>query len=282
MKVLINILKIIIITILTICILFLGIKNIFSSTILDQSYITSKLEETNLYHETYELVKSNFENYIYQSGLDEIVLEDICTEEKVKKDLNTILSNIYQGTDVKIDTTEIADNLNKNIDELDIKTSSNAKAIDQFVQHICDEYTDTILHTKYETSINEMYSKAVALLEKINKIVMIATVVSAILLIILNIKNISKLIQNLGTALLASSVFVLVAHNIVITKVYVEGIKVFNDAFSNTLVAILKDVLQKIQSLGIVTLIIAIVLIIVYAIIVFCKPANAKHVAEEE
>ena len=90
MKVLINILKIIIITILTICILFLGIKNIFSSTILDQSYITNKLEETNLYHETYELVKSNFENYIYQSGLDEIVLEDICTEEKVKNDLNTI------------------------------------------------------------------------------------------------------------------------------------------------------------------------------------------------
>lgn len=281
MKVLINILKIIIITILTICILFLGIKNIFSSTILDQSYITNKLEETNLYHETYELVKSNFENYIYQSGLDEIVLEDICTEEKVKNDLNTILSNIYQGTDVKIDTTEIADNLNKNIDELDIKTSSNAKAIDQFVQHICDEYTDTILHTKYEASINEIYSKAVDLLEKINNIVMIVTVVSAILLIILNIKNISKLIQNVGSALLASSVFVLVAHNIVTTKVYVEGIKVFNDAFSNTLVTILKDVLQKIQSFGIVTLIIAIALIIVYAIIAFCKAPKAKHVEEE-
>ena len=281
MKVLINIIKIIIITILTICILFLGIKNIFSSTILAQSYITSKLEETNLYHETYELVKSNFENYIYQSGLDEIVLEDICTEEKVKNDLNTILSNIYQGTDVKIDTTEIADNLNKNIDELDIKTSSNAKAIDQFVQHICDEYTDTILHTKYEASINEIYSKAVDLLEKINNIVMIVTVVSAILLIILNIKNISKLIQNVGSALLASSVFVLVAHNIVTTKVYIEGIKVFNDAFSNTLVTILKDVLQKIQSFGIVTLIIAIVLIIVYAIIAFCKAPKAKHVEEE-
>ena len=98
---------------------------------------------------------------------------------------------------------------------------------------------------------------------------------------LLNIKNISKLIQNLGTALLASSVFVLVAHNIVITKVYVEGIKVFNDAFSNTLVTILKDVLQKIQSFGIVTLIIAIVLIIVYAIIAFCKAPKAKHVEEE-
>ena len=118
-------------------------------------------------------------------------------------------------------------------------------------------------------------------LQRISGIVLIVALVSAILLIILNIKNISKLIQNLGTALLASSVFVLVAHNIVTTKVYVEGIKVFNDAFSNTLVTILKDVLQKIQSFGIVTLIIAIVLIIVYAIIAFCKAPKAKHVEEE-
>ena len=95
MKVITNIIKFIIITILTICMISIGIITIVSSTILDQSYITQKLEETNFYSETYELVKSNFENYIYQSGLDENVLTDICPKEKVKQDLNIILSNIY-------------------------------------------------------------------------------------------------------------------------------------------------------------------------------------------
>ena len=127
MKVITNIIKFIVLTILTLCIVSVGIITIVSSTILDQSYIMQKLEETNFYSDTYELVKSNFENYIYQSGLDEEVLNDICTKEKVKQDLNLILTNIYQGTDKKIDTTEIADKLNANIDKLDIRNSKNSK-----------------------------------------------------------------------------------------------------------------------------------------------------------
>ena len=74
MKVITNIIKFIVLTILTLCIVSVGIITIVSSTILDQSYIMQKLEETNFYSDTYELVKSNFENYIYQSGLDEEVL----------------------------------------------------------------------------------------------------------------------------------------------------------------------------------------------------------------
>ena len=73
MKVLTNIIKFILVSILTICLIAIGMITIVYSTILDKTYITSKLEETNFYQETYELVKSNFENYIYQSGLDEEV-----------------------------------------------------------------------------------------------------------------------------------------------------------------------------------------------------------------
>ena len=59
MKVLLNIIKFIIITVLVICSIAMGILNIVSSTILEKEYIISKLEETNFYEETYELVKSN-------------------------------------------------------------------------------------------------------------------------------------------------------------------------------------------------------------------------------
>ena len=60
MKVITNIIKFIVLTILTVCIVSVGIITIVSSTILDQSYIMQKLEETNFYSDTYELVKSNF------------------------------------------------------------------------------------------------------------------------------------------------------------------------------------------------------------------------------
>lgn len=267
MKVLTKTIKFILVTILTICLISIGIISIVSSTILDKTYITEKMEETNFYKETYELVKSNFEKYIYQSGLDEEVLENICTEEKLQKDINTIISNIYDGTDEKINTTEIETNLNANIDKLGIKNSKNQKAIEQFVKHICDEYTETIIHTKYESQINTQYQKVISLLTKIHNVIMIILIIDAILLIIMNIKTASKIIQDLGIALFSSSIFKLSVCSIIMSKVNIEGIKILNDIFSKTLVTIITDVLTKIISLGIGTLLIAIILIIIYAII---------------
>lgn len=267
MKVLTKTIKFILVTILTICLISIGIISIVSSTILDKTYITEKMEETNFYKETYELVKSNFEKYIYQSGLDEEVLENICTEEKLQKDINTIISNIYDGTDEKIDTTEIETNLNANIDKLGIKNSKNQKAIEQFVKHICDEYTETIIHTKHESQINEQYQKVISLLTKIHNVIMIILIIDAILLIIMNKKTASKIIQDLGIALFSSSIFKLSVCSIIMSKVNIEGIKILNDIFSKTLVTIITDVLTKIISLGIGALLIAIILIIIYAII---------------
>ena len=57
MKVLKNLLKFIFITILTICMISLGIITIAFSTILDKNYVMQKLEETNFYADTYKLVE---------------------------------------------------------------------------------------------------------------------------------------------------------------------------------------------------------------------------------
>lgn len=276
MKVLINIIKFILLAILTICMVSIGIITIVSSTVLDQTYITQKLEETNFYAETYELVKSNFEKYIYQSGLDEIVLENICTEQKVRQDINKMISNIYAGTEQKIDTTEIANNLNNNIDKLGIKNSKNENAIEQFVTHICDEYTDTLIHTNYESKINTEYVKINEILNKAYNAILIVLAVDIILIIVMNIKKISKNMQDIGIAIAAAGIFEIISYKIIVLKVNISGIKIFNDTFSKTIVAIIEDVLSKILSLGLGSLVIAIILIIIYAIIVFCKKTEEK------
>ena len=63
MKVLINLLKFILTMILTIALISIGLITILFSTVLDKSYIMQKLEETDFYLGTYQLVESNFENY---------------------------------------------------------------------------------------------------------------------------------------------------------------------------------------------------------------------------
>ena len=276
MKVIGNIIKVIVMTILTICMIAVGIITTVSSTILNQSYITQKLEETNFYAEIYESVKSNFENYIYQSGLEEEVLNDICTEEKVKADIQIIVNNIFQGTEEKIDTTEIADKLHANIDALGIKNSRNEQAIEQFVAQICKEYTNTVLHTDFEDNIHEMYQKINNILSKIYDIATITLVIGIIILGLLNFKKPSKDVQGTGIVLLATAIFDFAVCNIIRAKVNIQGIKIFNDAFSNVIVKIIQETIDTIMSFGAGSLVIGLLLIAIYAAIM------AKNNTKEE
>ena len=281
MKVLKNIIKFIIMIILVVCFLFIGIFRIATSTLLDKNYVLKNLEDANFYAETYDLVKSNFEKYIYQSGLDEEVLDNICTEEKVKEDINLIISNIYEGTETKIDTTEIAENLNNNINKTNVMTSKNKASIEQFVTHICDEYKETILHTNYESKINHGFEKINNILQKIYKVVIIVTIISIIILFILNGKKISKNIQNLGIMLFSTGTFCLCCSNVFISKVDVNGIKIFNDTFSKVIIAIISDILQKIVSFGMGILVIGTIFIAIYVITVACKKVQEDKEREE-
>ena len=264
MKVLTNLLKFILIMILTICMTAIGIITIAFSTVLNKDYVEQKLEETDFYSGLYKLVESNFENYIYQSGLDEEVLKEICSQDKVKKDINIMLNNIYSGTNQSIDTTEISEKLNANIDKSGIKNKQNESAINEFVKHICQEYTDTLVHSKYETEINKMYNKINTLLNKVYNTLLIVFVIDLILIIIINKKKISKDIQALGIALMSASIFQIVACQIITSNVDVKNIKIFNDVFSNCLVTIIQDVLNKINSLALGTCIFAVIILGIY------------------
>lgn len=282
MKVLINLLKFIFITILTICLITLCAITIASSTVLNKNYVMQKLEETDFYSGTYKLVESNFENYIYQSGLDEEVLNNICTQDKVKNDINIMLDNIYNGTNKTIDTTEISTNLNANIDKLGIKTKQNEKAINEFVNHICNEYTDTLVHSKYENKINNVYKKAINGLNKIYNVLLIILAVDFIAILVVNNKKVSKDFQDCGIALMATSIFGIAGCQIVQAKVNIQGIKIFNDVFSNSLVTIMQDVFNKITSLSLGMLVVAIFVVAIYVAVVIKKETKENIKAERE
>ena len=87
--------KYILAIILAICLIVLILVNLISTTILNQKYILNELNKNNYYDKILEFANSNFEKYIYQSGLDEEVLIGILSKEKVKKDTEIIIENIY-------------------------------------------------------------------------------------------------------------------------------------------------------------------------------------------
>lgn len=281
MKIITKILKFIVMTIIVLCLTYIGIKNIAFSTIFNKEYIIKKLDETNFYSETYKLVESNFENYIGQSGLEEDVIKNICTEDKVRKDINIILSNIYNGTKEEINTSEVANKLNSNIDEQNVRTAKNSEAINEFVEHICQSYKDTIISTKYDATINNQYEKIIQKLVKIETIIIVVLIISIIILIALNIKDLLKILLNLQTISLATAIMQFAITITINKNVNISGIKAFNEAFSMSIVTIIQDIFGKINKFGIILLIIYVISVIIYNIVEKCTKSNNSKIEEE-
>ena len=271
MKVGKKILNFIFVLVIALSFTFIGVKSVVFKTIFNKEYVLEQMENNNFYSETYKLVESGFENYIGQSGLDEEVIKNICTEDKIKNDINIILSNIYEGTNEKIDTSEISNNLNSNIDKENVRTSSNSKAIDEFVEHICQSYKDTIISTSYENTINEKYSKITQKITKVQNILIIAIIISIIGVIALNVKDILKLLFWTESAVLSSAVMQLAITTVIKSKVNIDGIKIFNDAFSNIVVTIIKDILSKINIIAGKFIIVYFILVVIYAITILTQ-----------
>lgn len=272
-----KIIKFILIFFLTVSIILIGIIKILSTTILDKEYVKTKFEDNNFYEEIYQLVETNFQHYIDQSGLNEDILDDICSKEKVKQDIEIILANIYDGANQEIDTTSIAENLDKNIEKLGIRNNENAGAIKQYIIYICQEYTSTIMHTSYENQINKLYISLLNKIEKLNKVCIIVLIIDIVLIIFINNKKIFKNLHEIGIALFSSATFNLIICQIITSKVDIKGIKILNDAFSNILVIIIQEIINKIVSLGVVLLISAVICIVINSIIVSIDVAKDER-----
>ncbi len=282
MKILLNIIKFIIAIILTICVIALIIVNVASSTILNKEFILGKLDETNYYANIYTAVKSDFENYIYQSGLDESVLENIVPAEKIENDTKIIINNIYDGTNEDVDVTEIETNLRNNIENsLDYNLSATQqRTVNEFINRITQQYKDTITKTSYEDSINNMLEKARNIVDKLQKVSIIGIAVSFLIIIILSIKNLIAGLMLIGSTLISSGVFYILVNMIINAKVKIQNITILNDAISISLREIISTILKNLTTIGITLSIVGFVIIIIFAIIRSSKKEERENVEQ--
>lgn len=276
-----NILRYIIAILLTIVIIAFLLINLLSSTILSEQYILSKLEETDYYNKMYQYVESSFENYIYQSGLDENVLEDIVSKEKIEKDTKIIIGNIYDGRNEKIDTQEIKDNLNANINKSlgNKKLNTTQKtAIDTFIDEITNEYKTAMSHTNYEQQINNIYSKGIKYVNILKKALLISIAVLIILLIVLSLTKIYKVFAMAGISMLSSGILFGITNWYITSKIKIQTITILNDAVSDTVRNILQEIMNTVKNEAVILTLIGIILIIIPSLIHYYKNSKEEKI----
>ena len=261
-------------------ILGLILINIVSSKVMNENYVISKLEEEDYYSKVYDDVKSNFENYIYQSGLNEDVFNDLVSKEKIKEDTKIILDNIYNGSENNIDTSSISEKLNQNINQFLGGNISNSqkKNIDEFVKKICEEYKNTISNTKYKSKINSVYNLMSKYIEVCKKILYITASVSFVFIILLNIKKIYQVLGYIGVAAVIDGLILIITKNYIFSKVYIYGITIMSEAVSIVLRLIITEIFDKIFQYGFLLLSSGTLLVIAYGLI----RAIGKYKKEKE
>lgn len=238
---------------LTISIVIIILVLLISSTILNEKYVLKKLDETNYYASIYEDVKSNLENYIYQSGLDKTALENIVTEQKIEEDTKTIIRHIYNGLEEEVDKQSIKDNLNTNINKIFADTDLNItqkEALNTLVDTMAEEYTNTILHFGYEENINSIYKKVTKFVDLAKKVSLVSFACSIILLIVISKRRIYRIFTFTAISFISSGLLLVVINKLITTRIKVNAIVILNDAISSVLRNVLSEIMGNILFYG--------------------------------
>ena len=178
--------------VLSLCILLLATLLILSNTILDKHYVIGMLEKNHYYERTYEDIKDGFSNYIMQSGLEESILNDLYSKEKVVADVNMVIDSIYENKQFQIDTQIIRNKLDNRINTVleqnnRVPDVEEREAIQIFVDAIVDTYENGIVYSSSAIErIGEVYNKGRTIIQEIKMMCIAVVAVLAIIIIILN------------------------------------------------------------------------------------------------
>ena len=270
MKIFKYIISIILAFLLMLSILLTVALQIVSTTILNKDYILGKLDEANYYNNVYEQIKDSLAGYIGPSGLDEEVLENIYTREQVKEDINLIINNIYENKNDKINTEDIKEKLQNNIEASvgsGLLTKENKKSIEDFIDKIADEYVQNISHDPYFEKVGMIINKVKDMIGKVEGIIIFVPIILAVVILLLNIKQISSAIRFIAISILTSGVIGIVIKVFLETKINISNILIINDSFSEVIKNVINSILNNINTMSIIGIIGSIVIIVLTNII---------------
>lgn len=261
-----NVLRYVTSVFLAFCLIAIVLVNATKSTILDKNYVLTKIEKTGYYVKIYSYIKENFKNHIQQSGLDESILEDLISQEKVENDTKLIITNIYNNVNEKISTDDIKEKLTNSIEEQTrgmIITTDQKEEINKFIEDICNEYKVGIASFEVEKDLYNGFDKIEKIVDIFNKVALIGIAISFVILIYTSTHRPYKFFVFSGISFLASGMLLVFANIYINAKVNVGAITVLNDAVSFTLREVLEDILNQVNGKGIIFLLVGFGLILV-------------------
>ncbi len=233
------------------------------NTFLNKEYILKSIEKNNYYNKLAKTIQDEISKYSMQSGINEEIFENICTEEQVKKDFNKVISNVYENKKEEIDTSSLKSELEEKIqnylDENKIPLSKEQNQnVQDLINLIGETYEQGITHSIYLETVQKVISKALA----ITQYQIYIYIILAVLIILQVLIDRNKMVfRHIGISLLTVGMFIVILLCIFKLNIKLENIVILNNDFSNIIISIAKTIINKILLIGVLNIIISIVMI---------------------
>lgn len=212
-------------------------------TLFNESYMKQELIKQNYDTKVYEEIKTQMNQYLIQSGLDESVFDNIITKEKVKEDIDNNLTFLYENKECHIDTTSITNQLEANIENylalqnIEVKDMASLNA---FVKQIGSIYEEELnLYGSFPKLQKVMFplTKVINVIMIINILIILVTLI--LIKIILKKKVGSVPFLAVGGLLFLIENYVLnhvdIAHLLIIDKNFSSFLSNFLQQYFNNL-----------------------------------------------
>ena len=258
-----------VISFLLVILLFIVIlTSTISTSILNKKYIQKQINKSNYYEELAQDINYKFRNYIMQSGMEEVIFDGLFTDETLKNDLEKVLDAVYNKEKLEIDTTEIREKLNSNIEkyaqENNINlTIQNREQINAFEDTIIDNYLSSIKYS--DTVINKLAEVIPVVKTKVNLILVTSIILSIIIIVILFLLNKTEKIKTLtyiGIALISVGGLILIALLYEKISLNLENSIILNKTLSKLLKIIITKTFTKLYIVSGINFIIGIMFLL--------------------
>ena len=230
-------------------------------TLLSTVNIKKKLVNSNYYEETKNIIVESCKDYVMQSGFDESIMNDVVNTYDVQFDVDGLVDYIYEGKDFEVHSNVIRANLDKNINEYIV---NNNYQVNEETQKSINDFENSIQEI-YERNIEysaDTVKQIAGVTHKIKKIVPIAMIICGIIsvILILLIKEISS--PSVGITALSTGAVLVFLKLYSGTSFAINNILLMNKAFSNTLISVANDIVQKLFVIGLCLCVVGVIWII--------------------
>lgn len=243
---------------------------LLQKTVLTKEYVIKVIEKTDTYNQMKYDIEDSFYNYIMQANVEKSQIQDIITQEKIINDINQIISCLYDGAKIEIDTLVIKEEVENRLNDILVSdgnmtlTKESEKSIEEFSKQIAKTYSDNIVPISSNVeSIGKVIRRINELLDKYKTVIFTATIVMFIIVTLSCILQKDRLVKILdryqAIALMISGMFLIIPSSIINLKLDIDNIFIVNKSISNLIKFVVNDLEKNLLTIGIVLIVIGIV-----------------------